>query len=106
MIDEPTPIFLHIPKTGGTTLHSALSWQYLGRPTLWLKPSEASERWSPPQIQGLDCEHRSHLRLVRGHAYYGVHTEFPGQTTYITLLRHPLGHIRSQYKYYQTGGNQ
>jgi hypothetical protein len=26
--------------------------------------------------------------------------------TYITLLRHPLGHVRSQYKYYQTGGSQ
>lgn len=97
-MSEKTVLFMHIAKTGGTTLHSILTWQYLGRPSHWTPPYH---HWGE-SLDRLSERKRRRLALVRGHFVYGVHEKLPTPSTYITLLRHPLGHVRSQYNYYQT----
>lgn len=99
MTGSKTVIFLHIPKTAGSTLHSILSWQYLGRPSHWTDRSNDHGE----SLNSLSREELKSLQLLRGHFIHGVHEKIPGDFTYVTLVRHPLAHVRSQYKYYQEG---
>jgi len=96
---DKTTIFLHIAKTGGTTLHSILSWQYLGYPSYW---TPRSDHWGET-LRDLSERRLRRLKLLRGHFVYGAHEKLPdpSSATYVTLVRHPLGHVRSQYGYYQ-----
>ena len=41
----------------------------------------------------------SWFRLVIGHFRYGLHRWLPGQTTYVTIVRHPLQRVISHYLY-------
>jgi hypothetical protein len=92
--DKPvTVIFLHIPKTAGTTFNSILSWLYLGRPSYWISPDDlhASE------FKALPVASRSCLELLRGHMYFGLHEYLAQPATYITFLRKPIARVLSYY---------
>jgi len=92
--DKPvTVIFLHIPKTAGTTFNSILSWLYLGQPSYWIAPADLHAR----DFKALSPESRSGLRLVRGHMYFGLHEYLPQPATYITFLRDPIPRVLSYY---------
>ncbi len=82
-------IFLHIPKTAGTTLGLILRNQYLPHATL------RTDGYS--QVAGLTPQQRRDMRLLLGHFPFGGHQYFPQPATYITLLRDPVERILSRY---------
>lgn len=88
-------VFLHIPKTGGATLHPVIARQYRGQPTLTLstldRPLEV--------LADLPAEERAALRVVKGHLHHGVHRYLIGRVRYITMLRHPVRRVVSLYRY-------
>jgi hypothetical protein len=91
-------IFLHIPKTGGMSVRTALKWIY-GPGAVHRLPSDpaALEAWiedgGPEQVSAGD--------LVTGHVAYGIHEHLDGPCRSVTILRHPIRRVVSHYYYHR-----
>lgn len=88
---SPTAIFLHIPKTAGTTLTSICRRQYNNDEFCYID--------SQPEIYGLSAERKEKIRFLQGSYWFGIHEELSRPYTYICLLRDPLKRIISLYDY-------
>ena len=91
-----TLLFLHILKTAGTALRSAIERNFRMSEMAHLYPDPMlfparTSLWSLPLGQ------RSRLRLVVGHFYFGIHMALPGPVDYVTVLRNPVNRAISQY---------
>lgn len=90
-------LFLHIPKTGGMSLQTALKWVYgpencYSIPTKALRePNRTQARFPPSRIH--------HFDLMMGHFFFGLHRQFDAQCRYFTLLRDPVQRVVSHYYY-------
>ena len=89
-------VFLHIPKTAGSTMYRILEREYAGLPTFRLY-GDIDERIRA--LEALTEQERAELRLVCGHMGFGVHRLLPGRSAYVTLLRDPVDRIVSHYHY-------
>ena len=94
-MDPEALIFLHIPKTAGTTLNRIIEWQYNPLSIFTLDPYRI--RATAERFKTLSEERRRRIRVVRGHLYYGLHEFLPQGATYITLLREPVARFLSSY---------
>ena len=90
--DASLMIYVHIPKTGGTTLSHILDWNY--------RHVYAINHYDqiPPLLAMSEAEKRR-LDCVRGQIFYGIHRHLPQPATYATMLRHPVKRFVSQYYY-------
>lgn len=94
---EPVVIFLHIPKACGTTLA-----KLLGR---WCEPGQvfhvgrATPTDARARLSARAAEPGPPLRLVTGHAAFGLHEALPGPARYITVLRDPVERVLSSFHY-------
>lgn len=85
-------IFVHIPKTGGTTLWHIINNQY-----------EASEFWSynhQPDLHQM-IENVNKMKCLIGHFPFGIHVYVKRPCTYITMLRNPVDRVISLYNYFR-----
>lgn len=100
--ERPMPrhvdVFLHIPKTGGTTLSAIFRRNY--------KPGELLDHESlayvPVNWEGLSEEQKKNIKGISGHYYYGIHESFADSATYFTILRDPVERLISMYFYLRT----
>lgn len=95
---DPVPpdhaiIFLHIPKTAGTTLHRIIKRQY--RPAYLYHVDSAAESLST--FQQLPESQRARIRFLMGHFEMGVDAYLPRPSTYFTMLRDPVARVASYY---------
>ncbi|WP_193224500.1 sulfotransferase family 2 domain-containing protein [Bacillus sp. B1-b2] len=88
-------IFLHVPKTGGTTLNSIFIRQYQESA---FHNHDTYDRQIIP-LSELNQEQKAFIRAVAGHHYYGVHELFNKSFQYFTMLRHPVDRVLSLYFY-------
>lgn len=93
--------FLHIPKTAGTSVVSALDTQFdvsdIAPYQLWNQYLPASKSW-----KRLFNKHpMGKYSLVRGHFGYGVWREMGQKPNYITMLRDPEERVLSFYRHIQ-----
>ncbi len=91
-----TVIFLHIPKTAGTTLSEIFKANY--------HPAEIYNREfsgddGASAFINLSVERRAAIRLLWGHFPFGLHQYLPGPFTYFTFLRDPVERVISHYYY-------
>jgi len=86
-------IFLHIPKTGGSTLSKILEHHYPRAQTVRLDGSKSA------RFKTLPVEQRERYRLIQGHLHFGLHRFIPRASTYITFLRRPVERVLSFYHY-------
>lgn len=93
----PTVIFLHIPKTAGTSLQALIRQQF--RPGLVFETDPSDPRKTMREFPGLPESDREKYRVILGHLWFGLHRAIPRPSTYITVLRHPVERIISHYYY-------
>src|SRR5688572_23622371 len=91
-------IFLHIPKAGGTTLHSILERLYEGSNLFSIKVR--GHHLGVEEFTSLSQEKKDQIQLLKGHMPFGLHTHFKdADVKYITLFRNPVDRIISHYEY-------
>lgn len=86
-----TVLFLHLPKTAGTTLHRVIARQY--------RSSEDVFIINPHTFMAQPAEVRHRARIVRGHFWFGLHRYVAQPYTYITVLRDPIKRVLSLYNH-------
>jgi hypothetical protein len=96
-VDHEALIFLHIPKTAGTTLNRIIEWQYSPLSIFTIDPHRI--RATPERFKTLSEQRRRQLRVVRGHMVYGIHECLPQGAMYITMLRDPVARLLSAYSF-------
>lgn len=111
---EPRPpfnvVFMHVPKTAGTTLRRMFQARYgTGLYSGAVEPDQQSpyhryireETDTPPvpsvgngpsmqRWQTLSREQQEAAFIFLGHFWYGLHHQLPGRSRYVTMLRDPV----------------
>ena len=95
IVADDTLIFVHAPRTGGSTLSRIMDWEYSpfricdidSRFYWWSFQRFAS--WSPDQL--------ATMKVFKGHMPFGLHRYMPRHARYITLLRDPVNRVASEY---------
>ena len=90
------PLFLHIPKTAGSTLLRILEREYAGHSSFSIY-GDSDDRVRA--LEAMTANDRRALRYVAGHMGFGIDRFVPGPSTYITLVRDPVDRIVSHYHY-------
>jgi len=91
-------IFLHIPKTAGSTLHGIIERQYPSG--VLYTPDGVDHVGEARRLRELAESEFSRIRVVKGHmGFFGWHECLQAPTSYVTLLRDPVERIISHYYY-------
>jgi hypothetical protein len=91
-------IFLHLPKNGGTTFHSILNRIYHSQNTFTIK-TVIPPKTNLDVFLNMDENERKKIKLLKGHAPFGLHKYMNGGANYVTFLRKPEERIISFYYY-------
>jgi hypothetical protein len=102
--DRPTIIFLHVGKTAGATMRSALRREFRRDEVMLVRapevaPGRLRRDGAVEWFASLPEAERARPRLIMGHMTYGLHEFVPRPSEYVTLLREPFALIRSQYNH-------
>ena len=88
-------IFLHVPKTAGTTLNRLIEWEY---PVLQMYSVDpVLFKWSSNHLHNLSPKRLRTIRMFKGHMLFGLHKILPQPATYITVLRDPIDRVLSAF---------
>jgi hypothetical protein len=101
-MNNSTLIFLHIPKTAGTTLNSIIERQY-APPQIFALGERVQE--SLDSYRRMSTAEKQQYRLITGHMSFGLHEHVPGPSRYFTVLRQPLERCVSFYYFVQRLSN-
>jgi hypothetical protein len=91
---EEILIFLHIPKTAGSTVVHVLEQQYGLEGLLKMYDSTFGD-----EVAALSDEELSRTRAIVGHFYFGLHNRLPRPCRYLTFLREPVERVVSHYEF-------
>ena len=93
-------IFLHVPKTAGTTLNRLIEWEY--RLSEMYSVDPVLFNWSAAHLRKLPPRRLQRTRVFKGHMLFGLHEILPQPATYITVLRDPVERVLSAFYYMRT----
>lgn len=93
-------IFLHLPKTAGTTLNRLIEWEYPLTEMYSVDP--VLFEWSYAHLRNLPPKRLRKTRIFKGHMLFGLHEVLPQPSTYITVLRDPVNRVLSAF-YFMRG---
>ncbi|MEO8044963.1 MAG: sulfotransferase family 2 domain-containing protein [Spartobacteria bacterium] len=88
-------IFLHLPKTAGTTLNRLIEWEYPLSEIYSIDP--VFDEWSVAHLRKRSPDRLKKIRIFKGHMRFGLHEVLPQPATYITVLRDPVDRMLSAY---------
>jgi len=87
-------IFLHLSKTGGTTLNGIINQQYARDTIFNMKGINSKD-----SFKQLSSSEKEKIKIFRGHMAFGLHDFLSYPCTYFTLLREPTERVLSHYYY-------
>jgi len=96
-VRTPTLLFMHIPKTAGTTLRETILNNYKQSEVAYIYPDPPG--FPVRNLRDLPLSQRAQFRFVVGHFQYGIHEEIPNDYSYFTIIRNPLRRVWSHYQY-------
>ena len=89
-------IFIHIPKTAGTTLRSIIEDHFPAEQLYLLYIGNALHP-GMEEFSGLTDEEKRKFKIFCGHLSFGFHRHLPQPSKYITVLRDPVDRTVSLY---------
>lgn len=92
-----TTVFLHIPKTAGTTLKTVLLRHYAPWRVHRFYPEGGHARLLRDLRHRLDAGQR--IDLILGHLGFGIHEDIDREVRYLTVLREPVRRVLSLYRH-------
>lgn len=95
----PTIIFLHIPKTAGSSLRTIVYRQYSNETVFQFYDPLDNHRKSRDELVERLKTGKPPLRLIIGHMGFGIHKYLDGPFSYFTMLRDPIERTISTYYY-------
>lgn len=96
-MSNQTVIFLHSPRSGGTTLRSILRYQYGGKSLHSFRNGFTCDGIN--SYFELPYYSQKQIKCFRGHILFGLHEYIPNNCTYITLIRNPIMRVISLFGY-------
>ncbi|MEK4277818.1 MULTISPECIES: sulfotransferase family 2 domain-containing protein [unclassified Cytobacillus] len=87
-------IFIHIPKTAGTSMRKIIEKQYTIRQ---IRSFYAGYEDAYNKLKGTPNSRLSSVKWVQGHFQFGLHEVLPQPAQYIAMLRHPVDRVISFY---------
>ncbi len=91
---DETVVFVHIPKTAGSTLNAVIDANVARDQIIQV---ESPVRENVDALRALSPDAQSQCRVVRGHGTMDLHTSWCMPCVYITLLREPVDRVVSQF---------
>jgi hypothetical protein len=107
-------VFIHIPKTAGSSLRTVLREVYGDDECYLYSPMRALLAMDRSEKRRLDCglmqwcnENKSRERraAIYGHMFYGVCRGWTRQSRYMTILREPVARVLSNYYFRRQHGH-
>ncbi|WP_180954437.1 sulfotransferase family 2 domain-containing protein [Bacillus sp. V5-8f] len=93
MNEKKVAIFLHIPKSAGSTLRSILKKNYDSQELRIGNREEMIE-----SLKNLSKEEMEKIKCINGHVLFGIHDYLNERPyNYYTMLRDPIEHVISEY---------
>jgi hypothetical protein len=88
-------IFLHMPKSAGTTLNRLIEWEYPLFQMYSVDP--VLSRWSRARLWRLPQQRLKKFRVFKGHMPFGLHEIIQQPATYVTVIRDAVERVISAY---------
>lgn len=92
-------VFLHMPRTGGTTLNTIFKRVYAAGPLFQAGLNGSTHIDACARFVALPPEQRAAFAYVTGHLERAVLTSIPGRPFIFTFLRDPVTRLPSLYAY-------
>lgn len=92
---EQVLIFLHVPKSAGTTVNRLIEGEYPLFQIFSVDP--VFSRWSCRHLWGLSPERLKRFRIFKGHMLFGLHNILPQPATYFAVFRDPINRVLSAF---------
>lgn len=89
-------IFIHIPKTGGTSFNRLIQDHYSKSRIAFLHDDP---EWSVERLIDKCKDKNQKIQIISGHFSYGIHEYIERPYRYITILRNPIELVISLYDY-------
>ena len=101
----PLHIFLHIPKTAGTSLRTALLATVPPGEKLLIYPDKVPGL-SLAEFHRMPLRQRNRLSWIFGHCQFGLDRHLVQPSRYVTFIREPMDRIRSNLAHHVVANTQ